>query len=821
MGIKQKETFNIESKGILTDECNRNVITGIDEHLYSRLKRSIKEAKSIDIIVSFLMVSGVRLILNDLKEAVSRGVKIRILTGNYLNITEPAALYLIRGEFGDEVDLRLYNVTNKSFHPKSYIFHNDDNSEIYVGSSNISYGALTSSVEWNYRFDKNGNEEDFNAFYREFENLFLNHSTIVDDEVLKEYSKVWKKPKIIKEIEEKSEENPNVTELIQPKGAQIEALYELQNSRNDGLDKGIVVAATGIGKTYLAAFDSFNYKKVLFVAHREEIIKQAAESFKSVRKSDDVGFFYGGEKHRDKSLIFALVQTLGKDEYLNEEVFPKDYFDYVVVDEFHHAVSSQYKKIIEYFTPKFLLGLTATPERLDSKDVFALCDYNLVYEVRLKEAIEKGWLVPFRYYGVYDETVDYDNIDYKNGKYDDNQLNEKVMVEARADLILKHYSKYSSKRAMGFCASKKHAEYMAQYFTEHGVKAIAVYSGEMGEYSEERNRAISMLTKGEVQVIFSVDMFNEGLDIKDIDMVMFLRPTASPTVFLQQLGRGLRKSKGKEYLNVLDFIGNYKKADLIPFLLAGKAYSKVDVKIKKLDEYNYPEDCIVDFDFRLVDIFKKLVEREMSIKDKIKEEYYRVKEIVGVRPSRIDFFTLMDDDIYDNIKSKSTLNPFTNYFEFLKELNELTQDEEGLYNTRAREFINMIETTSMSKTYKVPLLKAFYNKGDIKLNITEDDVYESFEEFYKNGSNIIDIKNDKDKKNLASWGKKEWIKLAVKNPVKFMLTTHGDFVKERENYVLGLSEDLEEFFENESFKMHMNDAIELRLKTYYKNRMIK
>lgn len=545
-----------------------NSITGDKDHIYPKLKQSFKTATTIDIIVSFLMESGVKLLLQDLKEALNRGVKIRILTGNYLKITQPQALYLLKSELKDKVDLRFYNNPNKSFHPKAYMFHNPIDSEIYIGSSNISRGALTSSIEWNYRFLKSTAPNDFKVFYDTFEDLFNNHSLIITDEVLKDYSKQWTRPNIYKDIEKEESKEDNVINIFEPRGAQIEALYSLEKSREEGFDKGLVVAATGIGKTYLSAFDSAKYNKILFVAHREEIIKQAAQSFKNVRNSDDIGFFYSNQKDTKNSFIFALVQTLGKEQYLNEEYFSKDYFDYIIVDEFHHAVSSNYKKIIDYFTPKFLLGLTATPERLDSKDVFALCDYNMVYEVRLKDAINKGWLVPFRYYGIYDETVNYEHIDYKNGKYDDKQLEEALMLNKRGEIILNHYLKYNSKRAMGFFTSRHHAEYMAKVFNENNIPSAAVYSGEKGEYSEDRNIALSKLTSGELKVIFSVDMFNEGLDVPAIDMVMFLRPTQSPTIFLQQLGRGLRKFKDKKYLNVLDFIGNYKKANLVPFLLS-------------------------------------------------------------------------------------------------------------------------------------------------------------------------------------------------------------------------------------------------------------
>lgn len=807
----------LKEKEISITEEVSNAITGNKNHLINRLRTSIKNAKSIDIIVSFLMESGVKMLLNDLKEALYRGVNIRILTGNYLNITQPSALYLLKDELKNRVDLRFYNNPNKSFHPKAYMFHNPIDSEIYIGSSNISRGALTSSIEWNYRFLKSTAPNDFKVFYDTFEDLFNNHSLIITDEVLKDYSKQWTRPNVYKDIEKEESKEDNIINIFEPRGAQIEALYSLEKSREEGFDKGLVVAATGIGKTYLAAFDSAKYNRILFVAHREEIIKQAAQSFKNVRNSDDIGFFYGNQKDTKNSFIFALVQTLGKEQYLNEEYFSKDYFDYIIVDEFHHAVSNNYKKIINYFTPKFLLGLTATPERLDSKDVFALCDYNMVYEVRLKDAINKGWLVPFRYYGIYDETVNYEDIDYKNGKYDDKQLEEALMLNKRGELILNHYLKYNSKRAMGFCTSRHHAEYMAKVFNENNIPSAAVYSGEKGEYSEERNIALSKLTSGELKVIFSVDMFNEGLDVPAIDMVMFLRPTQSPTIFLQQLGRGLRKSKDKEYLNVLDFIGNYKKANLVPFLLSGKEYLASECKKNKQGDYELPEECIVDFDFRIIDIFKKQAEREMKVKDKIKEQFDIVSDMLGYRPSRVELFTYMDDEVYQNIKSRA-MNPFSNYLEYIKENDKLTDDEEILYNSRGREFINMIETTSMGKTYKMPVLLAFYNDGDIKMEISDDDIYKSFYDFYRKGSNKVDMLKDKGTSGFETWDKKKYVSLAKNNPIKFLLKTHGDFFKEKDGCLMALQDDLKEIISNEAFKKHMKNAIDFRVESYYKNR---
>lgn len=520
--------------------------------------------------------------------------------------------------------------------------------------------------------------------------------------------------------------------------------------------------------------------------------------------------------------MFASVQTLGKKEYLNENYFRNDYFDYIIIDEFHHAVARNYKNILKYFKPKFMLGLTATPDRLDNKDVYELCDYNVLYDLPLNEAINKGWLVPFRYYGIYDESVDYNKIDFRNGKYIEKQLEEAFSINRRAELIYKNYKKYKSKRALSFCTSKKHAEFMAEYFNKMGVKSYSVYSGDKGKYSLERNVAINKLKSGELNVIFSIDMFNEGIDVKSVDMVMFLRPTESPTVFLQQLGRGLRKDVEKKYLNVLDFIGNYKKANLIPFLLTGKCNVTNKKNITDIipKDDDLPEDCFIDFDFRLIDIFKEMLEANKKFVDIILEEYYRIKEYFVKRPLRVDLFIYIDNDIYYGMKKKSKFNFFKNFIGFLDTNNELIEQEKNLLGTIAEEFLNMIETTSMTKTYKIPVLLAFYNDGNIKLKINDDDIYKSFLKFYLNSSNAIDLLRDKSTSNFKSWSKKDYVKLARKNPIKFLKKTHQKFFYDDGKYFC-LNNDLKEFINNVAFRNHFKDILEFRNKEFYRNRLYK
>lgn len=810
------DELQIESTDVMTGDRNRN------RFLYYQLKGSMLKADRIDIIVSFLMESGVRLILKDLKAALERGAQIRILTGNYLGITQPSALYLIKKELGNRVDLRFYSDKNRSFHPKSYIFHCGNIGEIYIGSSNISKSALTSGIEWNYRFTSLDDEKNFSLFYDTFADLFNNHSFVIDDDELAIYSKNWHKPAVSKDLAkyDDAEEDAGfkVERLFQPRGAQIEALYALEDSRMEGAVKGLVQAATGVGKTYLAAFDSAKYERVLFVAHREEILKQAAIIFQNVRNSDDYGFFNGKQKDTDKAVIFASVATLGRNEYLTEDFFLPDYFDYLVVDEFHHAVNEQYRRIVNYFRPRFMLGLTATPERMDGKNIYEICDYNVPYEISLKEAINKGILVPFHYYGIYDET-DYSLFRLVKGHYEEKDLNGAYIGNAkRYDLIYKYYMKYRSKRALGFCCSKQHAEEMAKEFCKRGIESVAVYSDANGEFSEDRNRAIEKLKRREIKVIFSVDMFNEGVDIASLDMVMFLRPTESPIVFLQQLGRGLRTSKGKEYLNVLDFIGNYEKAGNAPLILSGgKGYVKGEAY--DYNDVEYPDDCIVDFDMRLIDLFRELDKKTLSVKERIKREFYRVKELLdGQVPTRMELFTYMDDDIYQYCIKHAKENPFRRYIEFLNEMDELSTDEEEVYAGAGREFLSLIETTDMQKIYKMPILYSFYNGGDIRLAVTDDEMLDAWKKFFDNGTNWKDFAADILYTDYKAMTDRQHLSKAKSMPIKFLKASGKGFFIEKEDYALAIRSDLGEIIHKEAFKKHMKDILEYRTMEYYRRR---
>ena len=798
-------------------------ITGENDYLIHHLRRSFSRAKKVDLIVSFLMESGVKLIQQELKELRNRNVPIRILTGNYLNITQPSALYLLRDILGEEADIRFYNNPNRSFHAKTYFFDYGDERALYIGSSNLSRSALTDGIEWNFRLDEMTHPIEYADYYQTFEDLFYNQSIIVDDTELERYSKSWVKPKVTRlpltQIEDEvAETDDYVTNLYEPRGAQIEALYELKKSREAGYDKGLVVAATGIGKTFLAAFDSKSFQKVLFLAHREEILEQAARSFNIVNPYKSVGFFKGTEKAFDADYTFASVQTLGKLEMLQQ--FERKTFDYIVVDECHHATARQYQLIMTYFNPSFMLGITATPQRLDRQDVLALFDYNLVYEANLVQAINHRWLVPFRYYGIYDQTINYDEIELKNGRYVTSQLEVALSINRRASLVLSHYKKFKTHRALGFCVSRQHADYMAHYFNEHGITSCAVHSGN-SDVSLPRNEAISKLKKAELQVIFSVDMFNEGLDIKEVDMVLFLRPTESPTVFLQQLGRGLRLCEGKHYLNVLDFIGNFKKVTLLPFLLTGKPLSTKGGSSRQMIEMDgLPEACSVNFDFQLIDLVQQLERESMKLADLIVEQYELVKTELGHVPSRVEFMSHMDVNVYEMMRAQSKLNVFNDYVAFIARLGDLSDEEKTWVNTKAHEFVNLVERTAMSKMYKLPVLQSFLKQNQLRLSVTLEEVAESFELFYSKPTNAVDMKRDHATKAFKTWSATDYMKLAIANPIKFLTKTHSDFLSADAAGVY-LTDELKPYLEIPSVIAHIQDAIYYREQKFYQERLKK
>ena len=526
--------------------------------LVQALRDELKHCASASFAVAFVMETGLDILEGDLRAAALRGATIRFLTSDYLGVTEPSCTLAAPARpSGPTAVVKCYETGRGSFHPKAYLFeHVDGSARAFIGSANLSRTGLVDGIEWTWAVM----ESDFAPELRQrFTDLF-------ESPLARPLSPEWIDAYQARRIPQFSgvmEADLTYAQRLEPRPVQVVALQELDRLRADGERRALVIAATGLGKTYLAAFDSLPFARILFVAHREELLRQARDAFRSVRPGDSTGMVVGGDCELERHLVFATVQSLAR--VVDRDPRALEGFDYVIIDEFHHAAAPTYITLLEALRPQFLLGLTATPYRSDNRDLYALCDGNVAYEIGLFAAIGLGWLTPFHYFGVAD-VVQYDDrlLNAARTGYDAGRLTQVFNSERRADLAIKHFRNHQCTAALGFCVSIDHARYMAHAFGAAGIPALAVHSG---SDSADRLGAVRDLTGGRVSILFVVDLFNEGVDIPCIDLVMFLRPTESMTVFVQQLGRGLRLNPGKQRLIVLDFIGNYRRAQYkLPFL---------------------------------------------------------------------------------------------------------------------------------------------------------------------------------------------------------------------------------------------------------------
>ena len=565
--------------------------------------------------------------MDTLKELETKNIKGKIITTTYLNFTEPKALEKLQ-EF-ENIDLKVF-IANKEigFHTKAYIFENKDNYKIIIGSSNITQSALKSNIEWNVRIISKEYAPFIKDVLKEYDNLW-NMSSELSDEVLQKYMLFLNE---IKKMEVKRQLVFESFQTVQPNKMQVRAMENLNRLREHGENKALVIAATGTGKTYMSAFDvrQFNPKRMLFVVHREEILKKAKETFDKVLKGRNIktGLFTGNKKEYDADYLFATIQTMNR--YYEE--FDRDYFDYIVIDEAHHAASNSYLNIINYFKAQFTLGMTATPERGDSLNVFDLFDNNIALEVRLYEALEDDLVIPFHYFGI----TDIQGVDLENVNLDDiSEVANRLMVNRRVDFIIDKMNFYGHdgkfRKVLGFCANIEHAKYMADEFNKRKIKSVALSGNDSVEKRQEYIKKLES-DKDDLQVIFTVDIFNEGVDIPKINTVLMLRPTNSPIIFIQQLGRGLRKSENKEFLTVLDFIGNHNKTFLIPIALSGaRYYDKDSLKVAVATDFIDVPGCTnIQIDEISKERILSQIERENFTQKKyLKEEYDQFKSLCG------------------------------------------------------------------------------------------------------------------------------------------------------------------------------------------------
>lgn len=800
------------------------LITGGDtNNLLHEIRSALKTATKIEIAVSFIRNSGLHLIISDIEDAMAssiRNVKLSLLTSDYMNITEPQALrhLMLLKERG--ADIRIFESKQAiSFHLKSYIFVRSDehglvSAKAFVGSSNISKTALTDGIEWNYCINY-PNESDHESATR-IEEIRLQYNyllelpqvTTLTFDWIAEYEKRYEKARKITPLyssallpDEQEHEIPS------PKQHQAEALEALKQARESGVTKGLVVLATGMGKTYLAAFDvaNFNAKKALFVAHREEILLQAETSFLKILPGKKIGRYSGKHKDEEYDLLFASVQTIGQSAHLNK--FASNSFDFIIIDEFHHAAASGYQRILQHFKPRFMLGLTATPNRTDGSDILRLCDNNLIYQLDLFDGIRAKVLCPFSYFGIFDKEVDYEHLPWRNGKFDPEKLSNKLATKSRAKHVLKEWQQKAQNVTLAFCVSQKHADYMADYFNKLGVKSASVHS----DSALTRGEALEQLSKGAISVLFSVDLFNEGMDLPQIDTVLLLRPTESKILFLQQMGRGLRQSEGKDKLVIMDFVGNhhsfFNRPEMLFAGLTNRLHNRQQlVELAKDSHQLLPDGCYINFDLAFIDFLAGLSEDQLDI------QYDNLKRILGRRPTYTEFFN-------SGASVEKLRRNRGSWWEFVDAKGDLCLDELEVLELHLQWFKDLA-VTRLSKSYKLVLLKTLIEQRALQIQSSVEDLAEWARVWYANNPVwISDLPESK--QNIREISNSVWKNHWQSNPVTFWCTEEPEskiawFTHFNQRFSLNQSIQPEHI---DTFTNMTSEILDQRIAAYKKSRL--
>ncbi|AVQ30964.1 DUF3427 domain-containing protein [Fusobacterium varium] len=691
--------LNIES----SQNFQHKLLCNKEEKIIINLRKELENCDEFIISVAFITEGGLSLILEQLKELENRNIRGKILTGDYLNFTEPKALKRLLNY--KNIELKI--LSKEKFHAKGYFFKKGNLWTLIIGSSNLTQTALTVNFEWNLKINSLEDGKITKDILNNFEEIFERLPKL-DLEMIENYEKVYKLSKEYSKIQEKNQ-NSLFKKDIKPNFMQKEALENLKLLR-ESEDKGLLISATGTGKTYLSAFDVKNLKpeKMLFIAHRKTILRKAKYTFENIISNKKMAI-YGEESIVDADYIFAMVQTLNKKEHL--EKFSKNYFNYIIIDEVHHSGAKTYQSIISYFKPDFLLGMTATPERSDDFDIYRLFNHNIAYEIRLYDALRENLLCPFHYFGVSDITVDGECIDNKTSI-------KNLTLEQRIDHIIEksRYYGYSGEKLHGlmFVSRVEEANILAEKFNERGIKSIAL-TGEHGDNTREN--AIEKLENGEIEYIITVDIFNEGIDIPCVNQVILLRPTESSIVYIQQLGRGLRKNKNKEFVVVLDFIGNYEKNFLIPTAISqNNSFDKDFMKKFILNGTNMiPGESSISFEEIVKErIFENINKTNFSTKKNIEHDFNLLEKQLGRTPMLNDFFTR-------NMIEPSVILKFRkDYDSVLKALRPNT--EFGILSEIEKNFLTFLSSffTPAKRIHEMVILQESIKSAKISLKEVED-----------------------------------------------------------------------------------------------------
>lgn len=684
-----------------------------------KIKDSLAKCNKCLLSVSFIKKAGLILFESNIEDALKRGATVKIITSTYQNFTDIASLetfykwQLLYPNFECHLDIECFG--DNGFHSKGYIFEYDSETEVIVGSTNITRYAILKNIEWNVSLYRNKEESLVNNVLREF-NILWNATLELDNELIEKY-----KLMLSYAIEKWDMDyfNPNIIS-IKPNSMQRSALKELRRYRDLGVDKALVVAATGSGKTYLAAFDARNYSpnRLLYIVHRDTILSDALATFKKVFGYEHTyGFYTGAKQDLDCDFIFASSNMISR--HLDE--FDKNEFDYIVYDEVHHIMAESGQKIFTYFKPSFLLGLTATPERMDNKDVQGLFENNVPFELRLRDAITNNLVVPFHYYAIRDEFADYSsNEKAKIAR----EISKNINVEFIATQIDKYRLQGKKLKALAFCTNVEHCKMMANGFKEIGFNAISLTgSNNFGE----RVKAFKELQDdaSPLEIICTVDILNEGVDIPSVNMVLFLRPTESQTVFLQQLGRGLRKYPDKEYVTILDFIGNnYARSIQIALALGtlGKTtYTEkkylTDLVSTNFDSLNIPGVEIFFDDLSKNEIVNYINNQNFNKPDYLKKDYENLKKYLQTDkyPIHMDYINSdIAPDLIRFLKTKINSTKNKSYYSFLRKIGEESipylNDEEVKLIDEISDLLPIVRCDEML------ILRDLLNNNEINLN---------------------------------------------------------------------------------------------------------
>ncbi|MDB9744036.1 DUF3427 domain-containing protein [Fibrobacterales bacterium] len=641
-------------KGVISDELYQpTLLVNKKKPPQKVLSTIIEELLHCDefyISVAFVTTSGIATLMNTLKHLEKIDVKGKIVVSQYLNFTQPEALRKLL-KFSN-IDLRI--ATKENSHSKGYLFKKLDYYNLIIGSSNLTASALSTNKEWNLKVSALFSSSIVEKIVDEF-NVDFQNGTPVTDLFINAYSEIYNKQKILF----KAYENVIIKPEISPNAMQEEALLSIKSLRENGAKKSLLISATGTGKTYLSAFDAkaFQSKKLLFVVHRLTIAKKSMETFQDIFGAEKtMGLYSGSQLELNKDFLFATIQTISKQTHL--EKFDRKHFDYIIIDESHRSGAGSYKRLLNHFQPNFLLGMTATPERTDGEDIFSLFDHKIAYEIRLNRAMEENMLSNFHYYGVSDLTID-------DFVHEDTRDFSFLSSKERVDNIIKHARSYGCDngitRGLVFCSKNDEAKALSDKFNKNGFRSLSL-SGKSSE--AERSNAINLLESDNLAVkldyIFTVDIFNEGIDIPKVNQIIMVRPTDSAIIFVQQLGRGLRKVDGKGYLTVIDFIGNYNNNYLIPIALYGDTSYNKDALRRAISSGSrlIPGSSTINFDpITKERIFASIDSANMKTLTDLKNDYFLLKYKIGTTPMMMDFIEHGSRDPFLYIEySKSLLN---------------------------------------------------------------------------------------------------------------------------------------------------------------------